>query len=163
VEGWSIGKKGNTGIGWYDAFGPSDRPITEAIMPGLADDAEVPFARCPSSYGIEMYDFLGSSYWNFAYGDNSLGNEHQEPGAGSWVGDVGRITQVKQPSRFINYFETAAYDYLKVGDANGNIAKTYHAQASRYNSVFVDGHAKGSLQYFLDTPSSDEYTVDNTL
>ncbi len=164
VYSW-VGKKG---LGGYANIGADVRPLNRYLTSGKLDqDAEMPYARCPSddgtlTAGVPVYDKTGTSYvasqWG-AYldlcsqGDSNISR---------------RLAEVWKPSKLI-----AGVDSGGRRATEGNIPGTsafagaphdwWHVQQDQYVAGFVDGHA--DVVTITNTPgtlhlSEQEWTVD---
>ena len=180
------------GAGGYATLDATMRPLNQ-FLGRFGPTNEVPVARCPNDLpaagvGLNSYYNYGSSYaGNLSAAVTATGIattltiipvQSSVDAFGNTVYASVKSTAVRSPSRMITTAENGAffptwngYDPGSPSDANAaqNIVEYRHTRKfdDRWNTVFVDGHAKFTkyamgLAGAPTTVSTGDYTVDRT-
>ena len=183
---------GRAGTGGYASLDATMRPLNQHLG-RFGPTNEVPVARCPndqpaSGGGLNSYYNFGSSYaGNLSAVVTTTGIattltvipvQSSVDAFGNTVYASIKSTLVRSPVRMITVAENGAffptwngYDPGSASDANAaqNIVEYRHTRKfdDRWNTVFVDGHAKFTkfimgIPGVVQTVSTGDYTVDYT-
>ena len=159
-----VGKAGAPGYG-YAGLTSDLRPLNP-YLGANAIGAAVPVASCPSDLasrsaaGVSTYDYYGTSYGQNQATENTTNVNYKftllEPNNRN---DFGlKVTSLRGSSRVVTMAEAGAYHDEWTFAPPSVVVQRWHANTTRFNLLFADGHAAPHEVLRADKGATADYT-----